>query len=449
MTVLAKFIYKYYYKRSNSSEVNKIRKMLIGLNPGQNKDLLYENYYVKKISEMLTGLLAVVALLMLILIYDLSNSSVDEQGRIERANTDGKEYETELIANIGDEQININVTVMNQKYTEEEIEGLQESLFSKLDQIILGNNESFQSISENLRLVDSVDRYPFYIRWISSNYELLNENGVVATDNIDETGIDVDLNCVVTYEDYEYEKQYFLHIVPKVKTPLEALKDEVIASIQEMQTETQYKKYLQLPMSIGEKGIEWKESSKPTFAVVAILSFVALAGIWWGVDNDLTKKYEKRDQLLRTDYSEFVSKLQLLISSGMTLRGAFERMEADYKYAVKDGEKAKYVYEELGICLKRLRDGASESEVYIMFGNRCGQMSYKKLMSLLVQNLRKGSAGLIEALEYEAKVAFEERKHIARRLGDEAQTKLLFPMILMLSIVMIIILVPAYFSFAI
>ncbi len=50
-------------------------------------------------------------------------------------------------------------------------------------------------------------------------------------------------------------------------------------------------------------------------------------------------------------------------------------------------------------------------------------------------------------LENETKIAFEERKQQAKRLGEEAQTKLLFPMILMLTVVMIIIMIPAYMSF--
>ena len=61
--------------------------------------------------------------------------------------------------------------------------------------------------------------------------------------------------------------------------------------------------------------------------------------------------------------------------------------------------------------------------------------------------MKRGSEGLREALLNETKNAFEERKQAARRLGEEAGTKLLLPMILMLGVVLIIIVVPAYFSF--
>ena len=48
----------------------------------------------------------------------------------------------------------------------------------------------------------------------------------------------------------------------------------------------------------------------------------------------------------------------------------------------------------------------------------------------------------------EAESACEQRRALARKKGEEAQTKLLFPMILMLLVVMILVMVPAIFSFA-
>ena len=41
---------------------------------------------------------------------------------------------------------------------------------------------------------------------------------------------------------------------------------------------------------------------------------------------------------------------------------------------------------------------------------------------------------------------FEERKDFAKKLGEEAGTKMLAPMFLMLGVVLVIIVVPAFFS---
>jgi hypothetical protein len=69
------------------------------------------------------------------------------------------------------------------------------------------------------------------------------------------------------------------------------------------------------------------------------------------------------------------------------------------------------------------------------------------LAALLVQNLRKGDQRLLATLEREAESAFEERKRNARVQGEEAATKLLIPMALMLLIVLVLLIVPACMSF--
>lgn len=52
----------------------------------------------------------------------------------------------------------------------------------------------------------------------------------------------------------------------------------------------------------------------------------------------------------------------------------------------------------------------------------------------------------MEQLNAEADRVFLERKHAARRLGEEAGTKMLLPMLLLLLIVMAIVMIPAFLS---
>ena len=87
-----------------------------------------------------------------------------------------------------------------------------------------------------------------------------------------------------------------------------------------------------------------------------------------------------------------------------------------------------------------------ESESYERFGRRCGVQEYIRLGALLSQNLRKVTKGLNDLLYLEMVQSFEERKARAKRLGEEAGTKLLMPMFLMLGVVLVIVVVPAFFS---
>ncbi|MCR5399601.1 MAG: type II secretion system F family protein, partial [Lachnospiraceae bacterium] len=202
-----------------------------------------------------------------------------------------------------------------------------------------------------------------------------------------------------------------------------------------------------LPEEIDGMKITWKESKEPVYPLILIAGLCVLLGIWYGTDRDLKKRYEERNRRMIMDYADFVSKLQILLSSGSTIRRSLERMADDYKNSREKGGRRKYVYEELLLCTRKLGDGMGEASCLEFFGNRCGLSCYKKLTALLIQNLRKGTDSLIEAMDNEVRTAFEERKAAARKAGEEAQTKLMLPMMLMLSVVMIIIMVPAYLSF--
>lgn len=71
-----------------------------------------------------------------------------------------------------------------------------------------------------------------------------------------------------------------------------------------------------------------------------------------------------------------------------------------------------------------------------------------RFAAIVQQNLKKGARRIAELLQAEAQDAYSERKAQARQQGEEAGTKLLLPMGGMLVLVLIVILVPAFASFA-
>ena len=93
---------------------------------------------------------------------------------------------------------------------------------------------------------------------------------------------------------------------------------------------------------------------------------------------------------------------------------------------------------------RELRSGISEGLSYEHFGKRTGLQEYIRLSALLTQNLKRGNSMLLERLREEADKSAEERLQQSKKLGEEAGTKLLVPMVLMLAVVMAIIMVPAF-----
>ena len=135
------------------------------------------------------------------------------------------------------------------------------------------------------------------------------------------------------------------------------------------------------------------------------------------------------------------------MQAGLTARNAWERIVWDYrKKCERDPGKVRYAYEEMTLACREMQNGVAEAKAYENFGLRCRIPCYLKLSALLEQNLKKGSKGLTGLLQLEVREAFEQRRDLARSQGEEASTKLLVPMILMLFAVMLLILVPAGLS---
>ena len=129
----------------------------------------------------------------------------------------------------------------------------------------------------------------------------------------------------------------------------------------------------------------------------------------------------------------------------MSIKGAWERIVRDYQ-ETKRAEKKHYVYEEMMVSVYEMENGMAEARAYELFGKRTGLLQYMKFCTMIVQNLRKGSEDLLVLLEYEVDDAFRERKEAAKALGEEAGTKLLMPMMLMLVIVFAMILYSAFYN---
>lgn len=106
-----------------------------------------------------------------------------------------------------------------------------------------------------------------------------------------------------------------------------------------------------------------------------------------------------------------------------------------------------YTYEEMLYTCYEMQSGVAEGEAYERFGKRCALQPYTRLTGLLNQSLKKGNGALLSDLQKEAADAQEERRSLARKKGEEAGTKLLLPMMMMLGIVMVLIMVPAFLSF--
>lgn len=203
-----------------------------------------------------------------------------------------------------------------------------------------------------------------------------------------------------------------------------------------------------LPSSIAGTPVQWSEKREESSLLIFLLILTAGILASCSKDQEIHRSLRKRERELALDYPLVISKMTLFLGAGMSVRNIFYRLGDEYKDKRRKGGAKRYVYEEILLVCRELDSGISETAACADFGKRCRSRQYSKLSALLTANLTKGNGALLKALQEEAEHSFEERRGIARQMGEEAGTRLLLPMLMMLGITLVIIMIPAYFSFS-
>jgi len=140
---------------------------------------------------------------------------------------------------------------------------------------------------------------------------------------------------------------------------------------------------------------------------------------------------EREDAILK-QFPNVVSNLAILINSGMDTFKAWDTVAHN-----SEG----LLYEEMRRTVQEMRTaGISEIKAYLNFGSRCAVPRVTKFISMMVQNIRKGSEDLTEFLAYESTLCWEEKKSRAKIQGEKAGNKLMIPIfMIMLGILVLII----------
>lgn len=172
-----------------------------------------------------------------------------------------------------------------------------------------------------------------------------------------------------------------------------------------------------------------REGVKDAFLLLLVFESVAV-GLYFLTDNDLKKEMDKKMTAWKYQYPDLIHKLVLYLGAGLSIRNAFYRLASQY-------ETVRYANREM-------EAGVPESVAYEHFGKRTNLQSYVKLATLLNQNLKRGTNTLFMRLEEEALQSAQERIQNGKKLGEEAGTKLLLPMAMMLGIIMLMIMIPAF-----
>jgi len=171
--------------------------------------------------------------------------------------------------------------------------------------------------------------------------------------------------------------------------------------------------------------------------ILGIGPVLVLVLIFSMYDGLRVKANNRREAIVR-QFPNMISKLTLLITSGMIVERAWK--ETAYSQSTE-------IYIEMQKTSDELDNLVSPEAAYGGFIKRCGTKETTKLASAIMQNLSKGNAEIGRLLKEMAKEAWYERRHIAKRDSEIANSKLLIPTMMMFIAILMMIMVPIAINF--
>ena len=426
----------------------KEREILSHLHIGEDAEEMQILHWCKKMSTLFVVMTGCIGLICVTAFQGSGETFLKEGRYIERQKTgQGEKNVTINVSGDNREETSVSVSIPEQSYTEEQLAEKMEEAKAYVEQHYLGKNSSEQEITKNLNLITSIPNSAISVTWSSWDEEIITEDGILKNGRLTEETL-----CTVTaqlsYGEISEELNFDVLVLPAKRMSQEDWEQELELALEEAGVNNHTEEVMELPETIRGEKVSYKEpEEEQNYGVFLLLGLLVGIALWIAMESDLKKKYVARDKQMLLDYPELVNKFTLLLSAGMTVNSAWGKIAKEYEKKLRDKTTEKrYAYEEWRVTWSEMSNGMTNMMALEHFGQRAKLIPYLKFSTLLSQNLRKGTKGLLDILEHEALDAFESRKQATKQLAEEAGTKLLAPMMIMLVLVMVIIMAPAMMS---
>lgn len=190
---------------------------------------------------------------------------------------------------------------------------------------------------------------------------------------------------------------------------------------------------LVMAMLVAAMGNEMK------MVLIVAVAFIGIMAVLGYLPLDaINSKAAKRREEIDLEFPNVVSKMVLLLFSGMNVSKALEQ-------TADSGEGL--MYQELSMLVKETNQSVSLETALIHMQNRCENKYLDKFVTIVSKSFGSGNANLAEDLKVLNDECWMEKKHSARRMADKVQTKLFVPTMLMFVGILVVIIVPVMSGF--
>lgn len=185
-----------------------------------------------------------------------------------------------------------------------------------------------------------------------------------------------------------------------------------------------------LMMALGKSGMGLLMPVIAGFGLPALYGYVPY--------DNLRVRAGKRQEEIDRSFPDAVSKIALLVTAGMNVTKAIEETAAS-------GDSL--INRELELAVKELNQAATFQKAFSRMQCRCNNKYLDKMVTIITKSYVSGNAHLAEDLRAVNEECWLDKKHNARRMGEQVQNRLFVPTMLMFIGILVVIVVPAMSGF--
>lgn len=402
-----------------------------------------EEFFLQELMLALWGMAALLMILAGLLVFRCQNKG---DIAFERNGFGEGKKEVSLILRRGKEKRKYGLELEEQELSASQETALKRKFFRELESVIRGDNPSLKEVRSKLVFNNTLAGWPFAIDYEPENGSYILLDGTLGDMEKEWKGKDsitTGIHVTAAYAGYTWKKKLYVRICSRKRKKQESPFAKAVQALKASEKKTREKKQYVISAREGEVRIEDGEE----YSVVELLA--PGAGIWLLILVHRVMGLREGERNCRQetlkDFPVIVHLLTLYMGAGLSFASSVHRISADYRGRA-DGNR-RYAFEELLRMDRQLKLGMAQQEACMQWGKRFQEPVYQKMSMTMLQVLSKGTREgrmLLEQMEQEA---FRQRMAQAQKEGEEASTRLLFPMMVLLCLVMMVVMFPAMLRF--
>ena len=190
----------------------------------------------------------------------------------------------------------------------------------------------------------------------------------------------------------------------------------------------------------GEK-VRWKKTETSDMPLLIIVFMMTIFVIFKTRYSSLEKEEQEAKESVIRELPEFINRIILLLNAGVVLNTAFITIMENREKM--NAEEKSYFYSQMrNIYTKLKRANGSFNNELKDFAKRSSVRELMRFSNIVSDNINKG-ADLVGKLKRESEALWFARKKQSEERGRTAETKLTFPLVLLLLVLVMVTIAPA------